>query len=204
LSQGEPRKSVFSLAPRGEMLNRLIAGFFLASLASCQAGTGQPESDQRSTKSRYAKPSLHQKLPKTIFGTWYLSEEHNNFDQIGKFYHLTKSAPKSWPDIYRDDSGQLIFRFTQLSGHNGYNPDDNIETCPLSGIIFASIVDVRYRDFKAICEGWYESKRHTFVFGSKDFAPDIAGFNFRLFGKGFNRLRFTDKNGVEFYFSRAK
>ncbi len=137
---------------------------------------------------------------KIILGKYYLSEDYNNFSKLKKRYLIDKSNRNIWPDIYLDAEHGFIFHYTQMSGHDGYNPNDNIETCSLRKVLVSGWASDSFRDFKILCDGSGMREEDAYIFGSGGLAHDIKGYNFRLFGEGLKRLRYTDADGINLYF----
>ncbi len=181
-------KRVISLG-RGLNHRNSLFGLLLLLLTACD---GKSE-----------RVSAMQQLPKVIFGKYYLSEDLNDFDKLQKYYHFGMKDRDVWPDIYGETDNQIVFHFTQLSGHDGYNSKDNIETCTILRAEFAELVYARFRDFNVVCKGVKADNSDAYTFGSSHFTYDNKRYRFGLFGDGFRRLKFTDEDGVELYFRRV-
>jgi hypothetical protein len=164
-------------------------GALLLLLAACHQGK-EPADDR-------------QELPHVIFGKYYLTEDLNDFEKLEQYYHFGVKDRDVWPDIYGDTDNQVIFHFTQWSGHDGYNSNDNIHVCRVVRAEFKHSVDVQFRDFDLICKGGQNDNSDAYTFGSSLFKYEKGRYRFRLFGDGFRRLRYTDEDGVDLYFRRV-
>jgi hypothetical protein len=134
-----------------------------------------------------------------IVGEWRLSERYNNLELL-KYRKFIEGEEATWLKIYVERDLGIIYR---TDDDLEKDSDNNIEACDSHRIVWSPQTRGNFRDFLAVCS--YGTGEGTKIFGDSKYGPTERAlkYNFRVFGEGFNQMRFVDADGFALYFKRV-
>jgi hypothetical protein len=135
-----------------------------------------------------------------IVGEWRLSERYNNLEMLKYRRFINDDEEKTWLKIYVEKDLGILYR-TDYDLEK--DSDNNVEVCDSHRIVWNPQTRGNFRDFLAVCS--LGSDGRTRIFGDSDFGltERTLRYNFRVFGEGFNHMRFVDADGFALYFKRV-
>jgi hypothetical protein len=139
---------------------------------------------------------------KIILGKFYLSNDLNNFNIINKYYFIDQKNIHMRPEFYFQSIGSVIFHYYHFNDISDFNSKYILNRCDVRELEVADFASDDFRELRIRCDSFGRNEKDSYIFGSKGNLHDIRGYNFRLFGKGLKRLRFTDQDGITLYFVR--
>lgn len=145
---------------------------------------------------------LKDKAPPNIYGRWQMTKEDNDYPKIRKGLSITEKHFAGWPVIEAEESGSIIFHFTQTSEKFEPGSPDVIQACYIQRVIWNPNTIGDSREFYIDCD----ERPDYSSFGGSEFlhGPRKVKYNLRISGDHFDRLRFQDHDGLTYYFKRVK